>query len=190
MTQGKKKKRAANRSIMLAKKIIIKDGGTVSAAGSAPQGGPGAGPARSSPRFRLRWAESALPFRAAGAAAVSACGLRGLAPLDAARTSGGALRLGACGLGPRAPGLGEEAAAPPQPRQAQRGARGGWAALRSVCCGGWPPPRPAGPGYVRCPIAVAGSRSSGLELFGYLVGEWARPLFRRRKPDLPWGPLR
>ena len=30
MTQGKKKKRAANRSIMLAKKIIIKDGGTVS----------------------------------------------------------------------------------------------------------------------------------------------------------------
>ncbi|VCW79413.1 unnamed protein product [Gulo gulo] len=28
MTQGKKKKRAANRSIMLAKKIIIKDGGT------------------------------------------------------------------------------------------------------------------------------------------------------------------
>lgn len=48
MTQGKKKKRAANRSIMLAKKIIIKDGGTVSA-GSAPQGGPDAGPARSSP---------------------------------------------------------------------------------------------------------------------------------------------
>lgn len=44
MTQGKKKKRAANRSIMLAKKIIIKDGGTVSV-GSAPQGGPGAGPA-------------------------------------------------------------------------------------------------------------------------------------------------
>lgn len=44
MTQGKKKKRAANRSIMLAKKIIIKDGGTVSV-GSAPQGGPVAGPA-------------------------------------------------------------------------------------------------------------------------------------------------
>lgn len=38
MTQGKKKKRAANRSIMLAKKIIIKDGGTVSGvrAGSVP----------------------------------------------------------------------------------------------------------------------------------------------------------
>lgn len=53
MTQGKKKKRAANRSIMLAKKIIIKDGGTVSP-GSAPQGGPGAGSARSSLRFRLR----------------------------------------------------------------------------------------------------------------------------------------
>lgn len=35
MTQGKKKKRAANRSIMLAKKIIIKDGGTVSW-GTAP----------------------------------------------------------------------------------------------------------------------------------------------------------
>lgn len=96
MTQGKKKKRAANRSIMLAKKIIIKDGGTVSA-GSAPQGGPGAGPARSSPRFRLRWAGSALPSRAAGAAAgtaaVSACGLRGLAPLKAAGTSGPPLCL-------------------------------------------------------------------------------------------------
>lgn len=41
MTQGKKKKRAANRSIMLAKKIIIKDGGTVSwgtAPGSVPRG--------------------------------------------------------------------------------------------------------------------------------------------------------
>lgn len=40
MTQGKKKKRAANRSIMLAKKIIIKDGGTVSrgaAPGSVPR---------------------------------------------------------------------------------------------------------------------------------------------------------
>lgn len=36
MTQGKKKKRAANRSIMLAKKIIIKDGGTVSGARGAP----------------------------------------------------------------------------------------------------------------------------------------------------------
>lgn len=34
MTQGgKKKKRAVNRSIMLAKKIIIKDGGTVRPAG-------------------------------------------------------------------------------------------------------------------------------------------------------------
>ena len=43
MTQGKKKKRAANRSIMLAKKIIIKDGGTVSwgtALGSVPRGSP------------------------------------------------------------------------------------------------------------------------------------------------------
>lgn len=43
MTQGKKKKRAANRSIMLAKKIIIKDGGTVSwgtAPGSVPRGPP------------------------------------------------------------------------------------------------------------------------------------------------------
>lgn len=129
MTQGKKKKRAANRSIMLAKKIIIKDGGTVSA-GSAPQGGPGAGPAHSSPGFRLRWAGSALPSRAAGAAEVSACGLRGLAPLEAAA---GHCVSGACGLGPRAPGLGEEASVPRQPRQAQRGARGGWAALRSVC---------------------------------------------------------
>lgn len=94
---------------------------------------------------------------------------------------------GACGLGPRAPGLGEEASAPRQPRQAQRGARGGWAALRSVCCGGWPPPRPAGPGYVRCPIAVTGSRGSGSEL-GYLVAGWARSLSRRRKPNLTWGP--
>ncbi|KAM9693326.1 hippocampus abundant transcript 1 protein isoform 2-T2 [Dama dama] len=34
MTQGKKKKRAANRSIMLAKKIIIKDGGTPQGIGS------------------------------------------------------------------------------------------------------------------------------------------------------------
>nr|XP_042136234.1 hippocampus abundant transcript 1 protein-like [Peromyscus maniculatus bairdii] len=34
MTQGKKKKRAANRSIMLAKKIIIKDGGTPQGLGS------------------------------------------------------------------------------------------------------------------------------------------------------------
>lgn len=40
MTQGKKKKRAANRSIMLAKKIIIKDGGTVSAARRAPRAHP------------------------------------------------------------------------------------------------------------------------------------------------------
>lgn len=37
MTQGgKKKKRAVNRSIMLAKKIIIKDGGTVRPGGGAP----------------------------------------------------------------------------------------------------------------------------------------------------------
>lgn len=39
MTQaGKKKKRAANRSILLAKKIIIKDGGTVSWAGGESEG--------------------------------------------------------------------------------------------------------------------------------------------------------
>lgn len=67
---------------------------------------------------------------------------------------------GACGRGPRAPGLGEEASVPRQPRQAQRGARGGWAALRSVCCGGWPPLRPAGPGYVCCSFAIARSRCS------------------------------
>ena len=42
MTQvGKKKKRAVNRSIMLAKKIIIKDGGTVrpGGAGGRREGG-------------------------------------------------------------------------------------------------------------------------------------------------------
>lgn len=124
MTQGKKKKRAANRSIMLAKKIIIKDGGTVSV-GSAPQGGPGAGPARSSPRFRLRWAGSALPSRAAGAAEVSACGLRGLAPLEAARTCGRALRLRSlrprptCAR-PRGGGVGPSAASPGPARRAGR----------------------------------------------------------------------
>lgn len=127
MTQGKKKKRAANRSIMLAKKIIIKDGGTVSA-GSAPQGGPGAGPASSSPRFRLRWAGSALPARAAGAARaaeVSACGLRGLAPLEAARTCGRALRLRSlrprptCAR-PRGGGVGPSAASPGPARRAGR----------------------------------------------------------------------
>lgn len=41
MTQGKKKKRAANRSIMLAKKIIIKDGGTVSWGTEPGSAGPG-----------------------------------------------------------------------------------------------------------------------------------------------------
>lgn len=95
---------------------------------------------------------------------------------------------GAYGLGPRAPGLGEEASVPRQPRQAQRGARGGWAALRSVCCGGWPPPRPTGPGYVCCSILIARSRCSGSELLRYLVWGWARPLSRCRKPDLTWGP--
>lgn len=63
MTQaGKKKKRAVNRSIMLAKKIIIKDGGTVrpgartargqltaAAAGPGLHGGTGAGPGRARP---------------------------------------------------------------------------------------------------------------------------------------------
>lgn len=40
MTQGgKKKKRAVNRSIMLAKKIIIKDGGTVRPGGAGGRGG-------------------------------------------------------------------------------------------------------------------------------------------------------
>lgn len=40
MTQaGKKKKRAANRSILLAKKIIIKDGGTVSGRGRGGEAG-------------------------------------------------------------------------------------------------------------------------------------------------------
>lgn len=44
MTQaGKKKKRAANRSILLAKKIIIKDGGTVSGLWKRVGGGRGSG---------------------------------------------------------------------------------------------------------------------------------------------------
>lgn len=44
MTQGgKKKKRAVNRSIMLAKKIIIKDGGTVRPGGAGGAGGGGCG---------------------------------------------------------------------------------------------------------------------------------------------------
>lgn len=123
MTQGKKKKRAANRSIMLAKKIIIKDGGTVSL-GSAPQGGPGAGPARSSPCFRLRRpgapsppALSALP---PSPPAASAAWLLGTPPAPAA----GRGVSGACGLGPRAPaaggGVGPSVALPGPARRAGR----------------------------------------------------------------------
>lgn len=96
---------------------------------------------------------------------------------------------GACGLGPRAPGRGEEASAPRQLSQAQRGARGGRTALSSICCGGWPPPPPAGSGYVRCPVVVAGAgRRLGTPGLGDPVGGWARFPARRRKPELTtWG---
>lgn len=101
MTQGKKKKRAANRSIMLAKKIIIKDGGTVSW-GTAP-GSVSRGPHPISfcpQRCRLQPPLSgpALlhPVRAAGAS-----GSR--APMPVLRGLSSPAR--ACGL--RAPPLGE-----------------------------------------------------------------------------------
>lgn len=176
MTQGKKKKRAANRSIMLAKKIIIKDGGTVSP-GSAPQGGPGAGPAGSSLRFRLRPAGSALPSRTAGAAAVSACGLRAWLLREPAasahvRPAAGRRRLPLGSFGrPSA-------------------ARGEAGQSRSLCCGGWPLPLwPAGPGYVRCRgrgrrEPGAGSRSG----LGHPVEAWTRLLSGCPKPYLTtWG---
>lgn len=63
MTQGKKKKRAANRSIMLAKKIIIKDGGTVSRGYRAGEGlaGPGSLSAPCAAPCGRPWVPSALP---------------------------------------------------------------------------------------------------------------------------------
>lgn len=147
MTQGKKKKRAANRSIMLAKKIIIKDGGTVSV--EAP-------------------ARAQLP-RSPAWGAPSPPALLSPPPPRSAVSAAGRGVSGACGLGPRAPGRGEEASAA---HQAQRGARGGRAALSSICFGGWPPPPPAGSGYVRCPVVVAGAGAAARN-------SWARGPGRR-----------
>lgn len=88
------------------------------------------------------------------------------------RSAAGRGVSGACDRGPRAPGRGEEASAPRQLSQAQRGARGGRAALSSICCGGWPPPPPAGSGYVRCPVVVAGAGAAARN-------SWARGPGRR-----------
>lgn len=169
MTQGKKKKRAANRSIMLAKKIIIKDGGTVSrgaAPGSVPRAPP-PGPFLSSAWQQPPLSAScpiAVPWLRGLSFPALACGLRGpssrrsRSPLEHLPSDPGGLDASslACALlrGASTPAL--PPAGPP------RRSGGAGAAAR-------PPPRRRppphrGPGAAPAPRAPRCARSTPLAL--------------------------
>lgn len=159
MTQGKKKKRAANRSIMLAKKIIIKDGGTVSGARRAPRAHPTPCPRAVAPSSRhpARRGAAVSGPRAPAPRALRpgpACGLRGT-------VSGRGRRPGlTCRPRPRRPsGPGRDPRAP-LPGTGDAGPREPWPRCQGTGSGARPPVHMLLPGTSCGRLSGPGPRSS------------------------------